>query len=726
MKGWQTRAPLAGHGHFSRLWRGAALAALLPVAAAQQAADGGALPGVTVRATAGAASGDSPLAPSAPRERRRLARIAGGTALALPQDEGRLTGLRDALGVQPGVIVQDLFGGFDAPRLNVRGSGLQSHPVNRGVTLLLDGLPLNDADGTYVSGLADPRNTAQISIRRGANARSPAGESLGGEMDFQSLTGYDGRGLARLQAGSFGRRAWQVALGAASAESGLDARVSFSGERYRGFRHHSDGQRKSVQANAGWHGAGGLESRLWLGWTDLGYRIAGPLPPGRAYGDPSQVLGDGNTPRDRLLNLYQRNPHRNARQWRAASRTSWGGERLRHELGLWWQHTDVQEQNMVRAALWSARTHGVQWQSFFTPSAAWRWRLAAAWERSDTGRDFHSIQPRTGALLQRFGSFDLMAENARASAGLDVDVAPGWTLTADLRITRSRRNAQSRTSAAAQRQSWRYATPKAGLIWRPRADLRLFANLSRSHEAPTFTDLVTGSVAANNPARAATALARLGMQRATTVEAGAEGRLGGPGQAWDARWQLALYRSAIRGELLRTADASGLQASTRNYAGGTRHQGLEAGMEGRLRLHGLPEGWPGGAFDWRAAWTWSDYRFRGGPLAGKRIAGAPRHFIQAELLWRAGGWRAGPTLLWQPLNEYVDHANTPGYAQRRYALLGLRAEYRRGPWHVQVRGENLTGRRYVSTFVVADRANPNINLFPGSGRSVTVSVSREF
>ena len=77
------------------------------------------------------------------------------------------------------------------------------------------------------------------------------------------------------------------------------------------------------------------------------------------------------------------------------------------------------------------------------------------------------------------------------------------------------RNAQSRTSAAAQRQSWRYATPKAGLIWRPRADLRLFANLSRSHEAPIFIDLVTGSVAANNPARAATALARLGMQRAT-------------------------------------------------------------------------------------------------------------------------------------------------------------------------------------------------------------------
>ena len=119
------------------------------------------------------------------------------------------------------------------------------------------------------------------------------------------------------------------------------------------------------------------------------------------------------------------------------------------------------------------------------------------------------------------------------------------------------------------------------MIWWSRADLRLFANLSRSHEAPTFTDLVTGSVAANNAARAATALARLGMQRATTVEAGAEGRLGGPDQTWNARWQLALYRSAIRGELLRTADASGLQASTRNYNYGSEER--RVGKECRSR-----------------------------------------------------------------------------------------------------------------------------------------------
>ena len=111
-----------------QIWlAGAALAAALPAVAQTQAQTQTAeqpaaatLPGVTVQ---GAAWRDSPLVPSARRERRKLARIPGGTGLALPQDESRMTGLRDALAVQPGVVVQELFGGFDAPRLNVRGSG---------------------------------------------------------------------------------------------------------------------------------------------------------------------------------------------------------------------------------------------------------------------------------------------------------------------------------------------------------------------------------------------------------------------------------------------------------------------------------------------------------------------------------------------------------------------------------------------------------------------------
>jgi len=57
--------------------------------------------------------------------------------------------LAGALSPIPGLILQDGFGGFDPPRITIRGSGLQSAPVNRGILLRFDGIPLNAADGSF-------------------------------------------------------------------------------------------------------------------------------------------------------------------------------------------------------------------------------------------------------------------------------------------------------------------------------------------------------------------------------------------------------------------------------------------------------------------------------------------------------------------------------------------------------------------------------------------------
>src|SRR5690606_36352057 len=123
----------------------------------------------------------SPLQPSPAKEKARLQRVAGGTNVITPQEEVRLATLRDALDYQPGIVGQDFFGGIDQPRLNIRGSGIQSNPLNRGVLLMQDGLPLNEADGSFVIGLLEPRNARLISVRRGANALSAGASTLGGE-----------------------------------------------------------------------------------------------------------------------------------------------------------------------------------------------------------------------------------------------------------------------------------------------------------------------------------------------------------------------------------------------------------------------------------------------------------------------------------------------------------------------------------------------------------------
>ena len=228
-----------------------------------------------------------PVQRSVQRERAALERVPGGTNLAEPQKEARLATLRDALDYQPGIVLQDFFGGTDQPRLSIRGSGIQSNPVNRGVLLLQDGLPLNEADGSFIIGLIEPRNAAFVSARRGANATTAGATTLGGELDFVSLTGLDERGRVRLEGGSFGRRGAQAAVGGVGER--LDGRVSVSSDRFDGYRHHSASQRDSLQANLGFQGNGSFENRTYLGWTDLAFDIPSVVPKSRIGSDPRGV-----------------------------------------------------------------------------------------------------------------------------------------------------------------------------------------------------------------------------------------------------------------------------------------------------------------------------------------------------------------------------------------------------------------------------------------------------
>lgn len=100
-------------------------------------------------------------------EAEKISNIAGGTNLITVDKENRLLTLNDALKNQPGVVIQSLFGGLDQPRLSIRGSGIQSAPLSRGVLLLQDGLPLNEADGSFHSSMIDVHDVQFVSIRRG-------------------------------------------------------------------------------------------------------------------------------------------------------------------------------------------------------------------------------------------------------------------------------------------------------------------------------------------------------------------------------------------------------------------------------------------------------------------------------------------------------------------------------------------------------------------------------
>jgi len=644
----------------------------------------------------------TPLQPAPAKAQARLLRIPGGTNLIEPEKEVRSITLRDALDYQPGIVVQEFFGGIDQPRLNIRGSGIQSNPVNRGVLLLQDGLPLNEADGSFIISFLEPRDSALISVRRGANATSPAATTLGGEVDFQSYTGAS-RDMLSVEGGSFGRLGLYGAKGFQGEQ--FDGRVSLSHDKSDGYRHHSESERTALRANVGVRGDR-FENRTYLAYTKLRFDIPNVLPEQRMYDDPRAVMGDNGEP----MNIYRRDPNRKSEQLRLANRSYWGDENLNQTFGVYWQSIDDTFTSPETSSPTKGNTWGAQWQ-LAGKWAALDYRLALDWQRSDMDRDLYAINAN-GERAAHPGDYDLTADNRSALLGLEWHVAPQWSVVGDVKYTKASRDARNRINGAARDQSWSYATPRAGLVWRPDDTLRLYANISRSNEAPTFWEIIPGASAMPQ---------ELDLQRATSFEVGGDGQLG-TGQ-YAAHWALSLYRSNVKDELMAVSNANGTLAGVYNYRGRTRHQGLEAGLHGSLPAPGA------GLFDYRIAYTFSDFRFRGGEYDGNRIAGVPRHLLSAELMYRHRNWRFGPNVRWLASDTPTTHANNPDYYQKAYAIWGLKSDYQHGKhWKAYVAVDNIADKIYASSYVIRNNVGmPNQPTFlPSNGRSFTAGLSYLF
>ena len=253
--------------------------------------------------------------------------------------------------------------------------------------------------------------------------------------------------------------------------------------------------------------------------------------------------------------------------------------------------------------------------------------------------------------------------------------------------------------------TWRSLNPKLGLRWDAAPGVQLYTNLSRSVEPPSFGELRGGSTAPG-----------LDAQSGWTIEIGSRGEIG------PARWDVSVYRARLDGELLGLNDGRGNPLGTIN-ADRTIHQGIELGLELR----------PGADLHLRASYLLNDFRFDGDPVYGnKRLAGIPRQWLRAELLWEsATGFYAGPTAEWSPNRYPVDLANTL-YADD-YAIWGFKAGWqpqrgRDAGLSLFIEARNLSNTTYAATTGVIANAGgrDSAQFLPGDGRSVYAGVDYRF
>jgi iron complex outermembrane receptor protein len=269
------------------------------------------------------------------------------------------------------------------------------------------------------------------------------------------------------------------------------------------------------------------------------------------------------------------------------------------------------------------------------------------------------------------------------------------------------------------RQDFWGFTPKLGVIYEISRETQAFVNFSRSWQPPSLDNLVEFSEGPDS----SVVYTPLQPQHAWTIEIGTRGEYS------RIQWELSLYHSWLRNELLELNDRFGNDIGTTNVPRSI-HQGVEASLEIELlREILIPKhgNRAGDRLSFDQSYTLNDFHFDRDPVYGdNRIAGIPIHVYEAQLLYESPfGFYAGPNLQCNLSRYPVDEANT--LFADSYVLLGFRVGFRRtNGISVFIDCRNLTNQRYASSIdVIADaRTEPNPEIFhPGDGRSLYGGIS---
>ncbi|WEK38341.1 MAG: TonB-dependent receptor [Candidatus Pseudobacter hemicellulosilyticus] len=689
--------------------------------------------------------------PSLASLKRHHRLIPGGSSLALMEPAvQRLETLKDALKYEPGVIIQEFFGANDQPRLSIRGSGIQSNPQRRGIYLLQDGIPVNFADGSFIIGVMDPSLAASVEVFKGANAAGYGAATLGGALNFNTRTGRQQQGLSvKSEGGSFGYGSVTALLG--DQWDNKDAHLALSASRQDGFRQHNSNNKAGLAANFGYRVSEKVDTRTYLNFSHIDFDVPGPLTLTMIEEDPAQLNKGVVLPYSMGPDIARDKPGREATVLRVSHRMA---VQLAAEtdltLAVYYQH--VQDRFVFPIVLSTQRSAGHDLGATISlVHTLGKHRLSAGLIGSYGSISRRGHINKDGLDSYMFSKDRLKAANLTVFAEDDWTVNHRWRLIAGLQAVTNTRNSRdvfpdpdlrpwySHTSGKYRYfhsdrisldQQYHAVNPRLGAIFQAgrKKELQFFGNISASYEPPTFDELVGTAVTDNiNTSPKQLFAVRLDKQTALTTELGSryEGSRFG--------WNISLYHSWLRNELLEVKDFVLGVKETRNYPR-TIHRGIELGLMA-IPIRRIFSASGKDQLMIRGMYTYSDFYFSSGEYTGNKLAGVPPHYISASLEYRnKGQFFVAASLESQPQPAFVDHQNT--LVQPAFTIYGCRIGYE-GVRHFSfyVEGKNIGNRHYAASYIINDQIHPppmpfpaftvnNIAFFmPGPTRAIYVGVS---
>ncbi len=168
--------------------------------------------------------------------------------------------------------------GDDSVFISSRGSNLDAinYDMN-GIKLMQDGLPVTTADGNNHNRIVDPLAARFAIVARGASAMSYGASTLGGAINFETVTAHDQPGTSlSLNGGSFGLAQLRL-TSAAVAQKSFDGLVTAEVKNWTGYRDHNEQERIGLYANGGWQISSELALRGYVNWISNNQGLTPPL-----------------------------------------------------------------------------------------------------------------------------------------------------------------------------------------------------------------------------------------------------------------------------------------------------------------------------------------------------------------------------------------------------------------------------------------------------------------
>jgi len=692
------------------------------------------LPEVIVTATPTDDAGEpdpSIVSPGANTAKEKLKSVPGAVSI-VPRtnfDLGRGAYLEDFIRFTPGVLIQSNQGAEDT-KVSTRGSGTQEDDNIIGLSLLVDGIPMNQGDGEAFLHDIDLQSVKYAEVYRGADAFRYGSVTLGGAINLVTFTGREGSPLsARVTFGSFGYTEQQVS--SSWSHGPWDMHLSVLNHTLEGFREWSQENFQKVEFSLGYKFSEQAENRLYF-----------------FYGRLAQNNPSGLTKEEMYANPTQTSPESIQQRWS----TKWDYERIMDSfvmkgddwkltLALNWNHRQQTQNSEFDDDFLSG---GVRFYSddysadlvyentsdLFGRKNRFTAGLIPMWE-PESDSFYADPNGRIGKVLFADRTYYLTLpfffENQHYLTK-QFSILTGAQVVYVDRIFRDRLK-NDPLGDQSHDDHFLALNPKLGLSYEWNEKCLAYLNFSRSFQPPSF-DQSIGIIEGEDGGHIYNHIL---SQKGWTLEVGTRGESG------PFTWDFAIYRSWLRDELLDLNNPQGVPLGTVN-APHTIHQGLEIGLETEV-LHSVFIKDIVAAHDSKDAkdgksireprktdrllldqtYNLADYRFSNDATYGNnRIAGNPEQFYKAELRYEhPSGFYLGANVEWNITKYPVDEANT--LFADPYALMGVRAGYKtKKGLQVYFEAKNLLDKTYAAVVEpIADaRTADDVDSFhPGNGRA---------